>query len=49
MEIRPVGIELFHADGSTVERRRDGGTDITNLLQWGMLERKQLVLEPRSL
>jgi len=41
-----VGLELFYADGRTVEGRRAGRTDMTKLIQWAMLERKQLFIEP---
>jgi hypothetical protein len=36
MKIRPMGVELFHADGKTAEiqtdRRRGGWTDMTELI-----------------
>ena len=40
VEIRPVGVELFRADGLTVDGRRAGRINMSKLIQWGALERK---------
>jgi hypothetical protein len=32
MQIRPVGAELFHAEGGQTDRRTDGQTDMTRLI-----------------